>query len=344
MSLKDIYYNPSTGFVGIQKLFQKAKEAGLNVKREDVRNFLKEEDVYQQFMPHENQNSYVAQRPLDEFQVDIIYMQDLAKTDFAYVLTCIDVCSRIGDAEPIKTKGATDTLEAFKKIISRMGKPKQIYSDDGKEWKGEFGKYLEDEKIKHIAVLTHAPFVERFNQTLKNMLFRIMTEKGYSKWREILPDVINNYNNSYHRIIKMTPNEAKENVEKAVENTLLNAKFNQRDKIDVGDNVRVVKKENAFTKSYLPRYENKQYVVEKIDDGFYYLNGKDDPLIRSNIRKFKPIKELTVRVEPDEDIEYDVLPSQGEELAKSMRIKKSLKNQSIQAENILPPRRGIRFM
>lgn len=324
-SLKDIYYNVESGFNGIDKLYRQARSEGLKIKREDVKEFLDGEDVYQQFMKKEEYNSYIADEPLDEFQIDLIYMKDLSKNDFSYVLTCIDICTRVGDAEPVKTKGAEDVLEAFKKIIQRIGKPKQIYADSGSEWKGVFGKYLTDNDIKSIFVLTHAPYVERFNQTLKNMLFKAMTVKGYGKWRDILPQIVQNYNNSYHRVIKMSPNEAKYNAEIAVENTAKNAKTNQRDKIKEGDHVRIVKKQNQFTKSYIPKYENKQYIVENVDDGFYYLHGYDNPLIRSNIRKFKPV----------EDVVRSEIPDEGELLSKAMRVKGRLRRFGIDENNII---------
>src|SRR5271170_172507 len=50
--------------------------------------------------------------------------------------------------------------------------------------------------------------VERFNRTLKSKMWKVFTERKNHKYIDILDDLINNYNNSFHNIIKMTPFEA----------------------------------------------------------------------------------------------------------------------------------------
>mgnify|MGYP000068844348 CR=1 FL=1 len=50
--------------------------------------------------------------------------------------------------------------------------------------------------------------VERFNRTLKTRIARYFTENGTTKWIDALQGITNAYNKSYHRSIKMSPNEA----------------------------------------------------------------------------------------------------------------------------------------
>ena len=50
--------------------------------------------------------------------------------------------------------------------------------------------------------------VERFNRTLKSRIARYFTTNGTTRWISALPGITAAYNKSYHRSIKMSPNEA----------------------------------------------------------------------------------------------------------------------------------------
>ena len=65
---------------------------------------------------------------------------------------------------------------------------------------------------------TKAQIVERFNRTLKDRMYKYFTANNTKRWIDVLPDLVHNYNNSYHRSIKMTPVQARENPVKAWEN------------------------------------------------------------------------------------------------------------------------------
>ena len=49
--LRDIYYEPGTGFQSIERLYQKAKNDGLNVSRRIVREWLKTQETYTRYKP-----------------------------------------------------------------------------------------------------------------------------------------------------------------------------------------------------------------------------------------------------------------------------------------------------
>ena len=77
----------------------------------------------------------------------------------------------------------------FRDILSKMGVPKAIASDDGAEFKGEFKKILQAEGIEHIVFTTHLSFIDRFTRTIKNMLFE-RVEHTKQSWNLLLPSVI----------------------------------------------------------------------------------------------------------------------------------------------------------
>ena len=53
---------------------------------------------------------------------------------------------------------------------------------------------------------------ERFIRTLKNKIYKHMTAVSKNVYIDKLDDIVNEYNNTYHRIIKMKPTEVKDNI------------------------------------------------------------------------------------------------------------------------------------
>jgi len=58
--------------------------------------------------------------------------------------------------------------------------------------------------------------VERWNQTIKQKMWKIFSEQNSSFYLDILPEILKEYNNTYHSFIIMTPIQAskKENENK----------------------------------------------------------------------------------------------------------------------------------
>ena len=52
---------------------------------------------------------------------------------------------------------------------------------------------------------------ERFIGTLKNKIYKRMTAVSKNVYINKLDDIVNEYNNTYHRTIKMKPTEVKDN-------------------------------------------------------------------------------------------------------------------------------------
>ena len=87
---------------------------------------------------------------------------------------------------------------------------------------------------------------ERFIKTLKNKIYKHMTAISKNVYFDVLNDIVDEYNNTYHRTIKMTPVDVKydsfaEYIEESNEKDL---------KFKVGDYVRILKYKNIFAKRY----------------------------------------------------------------------------------------------
>ena len=53
---------------------------------------------------------------------------------------------------------------------------------------------------------------DRFIRTLKNKIYKYMTSISKNVYIDKLDDIVNKYNNKYHRIIKMKPVDVKPSI------------------------------------------------------------------------------------------------------------------------------------
>jgi len=142
---------------------------------------------------------------------------------------------------------------------------------------------MNEHKIKHIATVGKAHTVERFNRTIKEkMTTRLEAlDEGIEQWHTHINDVINKYNNSEHRTIKMTPNQArKKGNEMLVRfNIYFNSKMERKyPPIEIGSSVRVLLRKDNKTKGYHPKYSNEIYKVLDIKGNDYLVNDNKHKL------------------------------------------------------------------
>ena len=73
------------------------------------------------------------------WSLDLAHVDKLAKynRNIKYLLVAVDCLSRYLRVEPLKTKYATETAEAFQKMIKNK-QPEKVWVDDGKQFLGAF--------------------------------------------------------------------------------------------------------------------------------------------------------------------------------------------------------------
>ena len=101
---------------------------------------------------------------------------------------------------------------------------------------------------------------ERFIRTLKNKIFNHMTAIQQNFYFDVLDHIVNKYNNTVHRTIKMKPIDVTSD-SYAEYNEDSNKKY---PKSKVGDHVRISKRKNIFAKGYAPNWTKEVFVVRKI--------------------------------------------------------------------------------
>ena len=101
---------------------------------------------------------------------------------------------------------------------------------------------------------------ERFIRTLKNKIFKHMAATSKNVYFDVLDDIVNKYNNTIHRTIKIKPTDVTDDsyVEYNEESNKRNPKFK------VGDRVRISKYKNIFAKGYVPNWSEEVFIVNEI--------------------------------------------------------------------------------
>src|SRR3981189_1619362 len=225
--------------------------------------------------------------------IDSIWASDLVEMNpergFKYILTIVDVFSKFAWAVPLKTKTGIEMTETFQKILKESGRvPKKIWSDKGKEYYNKiFLKFLKDHSIELYSVESEikCSVAERFNRTLKEMMYRKFTELESNKWVKLVPDLIYEYNNRVHHTIKMTPIEGskKKNEEKIQRDVFSISPSVKKPRYKVGDFVRIYKYKNLFEKGYIGRWTKEVFEISKIlntNPVTYLIKDKDDEEIK----------------------------------------------------------------
>ena len=131
--LKQIYYDPSFGIGGIEKIYKIAKERGLNVTKDEVRKFIKSQKVHQLFQnPAKPINIPITAPSVGYYQGDLLDFSKFkgSNNGYAWILCVIDIFSRCAWCVPLKDKKADTVLEGLKNIPL----PNNWTSDNGSEF------------------------------------------------------------------------------------------------------------------------------------------------------------------------------------------------------------------
>ena len=112
---------------------------------------------------------------------------------------------------PLKTKTGSELVKAFTKIFQQGRKPDKSQTDAGTEFKSKtFQTFLKQHHVHQFVTHneTKAQVEERFNCTLKQMMWRLFTIGSSYHYRDKINDIVNgNYNQTFHRSVKMKSSE-----------------------------------------------------------------------------------------------------------------------------------------
>ena len=213
--------------------------------------------------------------------VDLADMQSLSKYNkgIKYLLCAIDLFSKYAWVVPLKDKRGITVVHAFHKIISKGRKRNEKWVYKGGEFYNNLLKtFLKINNIEMYSTYNEGKSVvaERFIRTLKSKIFKQMAAVSKNVCFDVLDDIVNKYNNTVHRTIKMKPIDFTSNSY---------AEYNEYSKkkdpkFKVGDCVRISKYKNSFAKGYPQNWSEEVFIIIKIKNTVLWtyaisdLNGK----------------------------------------------------------------------
>ncbi|XP_051509646.1 uncharacterized protein LOC127415117 [Myxocyprinus asiaticus] len=131
--------------------------------------------------------------PFERIGMDLVGPLERSARGHRFVLVLVDYATRYPEAVPLCNISARSVAEALFKIISRVGIPKEILTDQGTTFMSRTLRELyELLNIKSIHTSVYHPqtdgLVERFNKTLKNMIRKFVHDdsRNWDKWLDPL--------------------------------------------------------------------------------------------------------------------------------------------------------------
>ena len=170
-----------------------------------------------------------------------------------YLICAFDVFIKYAWVVSLKDKRGISIIDLFQKIISKRRKPNKIWVDQGSEFYNNlFKRFLKINNIEMYSTCNEgkSAVVERFIRMLKNKIFMHMKAVSKNGYFDVLDNIVNKYNNTVHRAIKMKPIDVTSD-SYAKQNKDSNKKDPQ---FNVVDHVRISKYKNIFAKGYMQNW------------------------------------------------------------------------------------------
>ena len=214
--------------------------------------------------------------------------------------------SRYIYSQALKNKTDTEVLKAFNKIYNQS-KIRAVRSDNGSEFINKtFVDFLNKKDIKQILSEAGKPqsngMIERANATIKEIIQKSLELDENFDWIKHLQKLINNINDSQHRITGFTPNQIKE----AYENDnkeLLDEAFDTELKKKFGNISKEIFKIRDLVRIYQPSDKTRQVWSNEI----YTIEKVFKPLKSYSVYEYK-LKDLNDKFKEEELLKVDGNP------------------------------------
>ena len=219
--------------------------------------------------PVRRRRTVFAKHVDDIWAADLVDMSSFSRWNkgYKYLLTVIDVFSKYGWMVSLKTKTGKEVAQAFRKLF-RNGHPWRLWTDKGTEF---YNKQLKPVLTANNVMLysteneEKSSVVERWNRTMKNIM---CTANNTQKYIDVLPSMVEKYNNTYHWSIKLTPSDARNPARYQHAYNALYAKVNApkatSPKFHVADKVLITRKKGTFEKGFTPNWSEEVFTISTL--------------------------------------------------------------------------------
>jgi hypothetical protein len=353
-SLHELYYSAATGLSSATKLYQRAKKAGLRVTKQQVKNFVERQETDQVYRKSKVKHYYplLAYSPFSRVQIDLADVHQLAHWNggVKFLFCAIDVQSRFAFVVPLKDKGNGEVFRAFTSTVEKIVEshdfpPVELDSDQEASFMSrQFRKYCEEYNIHQrfapIDDYKATAVVERFIQTLRELIGRYMTSRHTQKYVDALGELVENYNTRINGGIGSTPEEmakgeagTEQRYWKLRRNDIAKARGDKAHVraavLKVGDRVRVLLRRGAFTKGTAKKYSQDLHNIEREENGLFYVSGRVAGYKGYELQLASVVDSLPVQAEEQKELEEE-----KEEVEGRRRLQRGLNREGIEEGNV----------
>ena len=153
--LGNLFNDPKTGFVGAEKLLKRAKLQNPRITLNQVKEFLKQNEVHQVFQkPKTTKTLPRIHGKVGHYQADLTFLTRYKKQNSNYhiLLNVMNVNTKYAYVEALKDKSQASVLDALEVIRQRAledGRPITVFqTDNGKQFQNnQISKWMDLHQI-----------------------------------------------------------------------------------------------------------------------------------------------------------------------------------------------------
>ena len=277
--LKDIYYNLNGGegaysgsAVILKNVYnEKNPENKITIKKAQF--FLNKQDSY---VLHRKKSINYKRNKVWVFEPDMQFCAAIVdlpsyrehNNGKKYILLIMEVFTKFLYAEPLERKDTDTSLEGLKKIMKRVKKyPLTMQVDAGGEFLNKKMKIYMKKLNIHMFTsdgLKKNSICERVIRTILTKIYRRFDTTYSKNWLDILPKIVQSYNNTFHRSIGMRPRDVTFRNHIEVYNKLYKKHTKITPKLKNDDLVKLNLNLGVFSKAYSQSWSRANYKIVSI--------------------------------------------------------------------------------
>jgi hypothetical protein len=343
--IRKVYYDPSTGYQSFSKIYRKIKAIESasatkypSITQKEVKEFIDKQTTAQlnrAIRRPKVWTSIRAPRIRANYQMDIIVYDRYSNAGYKYILCLVDVYSRYAEARAMTNRRMETIIENTESIFDEMGYPENLNLDNEFNKKDFNELMIKNDVAVHFSdpnAINKNSIVERFNRTLANLLQRWRIANKTYDWQRVLPDIIENYNNSYHRTIGTEPAKiwkGKDTNHQVYTNRVVKP-------FKAGELVRIQKDRTIFTKGDITTYSDKIYTVVAQKGQRVEL---DDGSIKNDTQLLPANSIVTLDPEAQEREIAEAIEKKEEKVVKKVRSQEKIEPSKESIKRDLRPRK-----
>ena len=219
-----------------------------------------------------SEKRHVFAKQIDDiWAADLVDMSSFSRAikGYKFLLTVIDVYSKYGWIVPLKTKTGKEVASALVKLFE-IAVPSRLWTDKGTEFSNRHvRRVLEANSVTLSSTENEekSSVAERWNRTMKRIMWKFFTANNTNKYIDELQNMVDKYNTTYYRSIKLSPSDARNPSNYKHVFTALYGKIRPPPPLAifrVVEKVRIVRRKDTLEKDFTPNWTEEVFAVSEV--------------------------------------------------------------------------------